>query len=47
MNRTRPISVLVALLALANVALAADPAPIKIKIMALWQAGTVPFKVFE
>lgn len=47
MNRTRPISFLVALLALANVALAADPAPIKIKIMALWQAGTVPFKVFE
>ncbi len=47
MNRTRSISFLIALLALANVAFAADPAPIKIKIMALWQAGTVPFKVFE
>ena len=47
MNRTRSISFVIALLALANVALAADPAPIKIKIMALWQAGTVPFKVFE
>lgn len=47
MNRTRSISFLIALLALANVAFAAYPAPIKIKIMALWQAGTVPFKVFE
>lgn len=26
---------------------AADPAPIKMKMMALWQAGTMPFKVFE
>ena len=34
------------LLALANVAFAAD-APIKIKMIARWQAGTVPFKVFE
>ncbi len=38
---------LVISLALTNVSLAADPAPIKIKIMALWQAGTLPFKVFE
>ena len=38
---------LVVMLAAANVTFAADPTPIKIKMMALWQAGTVPFKVFE
>lgn len=38
---------LVVMLAAANVTFAADPTPIKIKMMALWQAGTAPFKVFE
>ena len=37
----------VVMLALTKVAFAADPVPIKIKMMSLWQAGTVPFKVFE
>lgn len=34
-------------LAFASATFAAEPTPIKIKMMALWQAGTVPFKVFE
>ena len=37
----------IAPLLLASAARAADPAPITIKMMALWQAGTMPFKVFE
>jgi TRAP-type mannitol/chloroaromatic compound transport system substrate-binding protein len=47
MSWTRRFLLSVVTLALTNGALAADPAPIKIKMMALWQAGTVPFQVFE
>ena len=47
MKRTKLFAFLVAVIPLGNVALAAEPAPIKIKMMALWQAGTMPFKVFE
>ena len=47
MNRIKTFVVSVMAMALANGALAADPAPIKLKMMALWQAGTVPFKMFE
>lgn len=47
MTRIRKFLLAVTILGFVNVAFAADPAPIKIKMMALWQAGTVPFKVFE
>ena len=47
MNRMKCFVSLVAMLAVSNATIAADPAPIKIKMMALWQAGTLPFKVFE
>ena len=47
MRWTRRLVLSVVTLALTNVTFAADPAPIKIKMMALWQAGTVPFQVFE
>ncbi len=46
MNRNLFISI-VALLFSSALSHAADPAPTKIKMMALWQAGTMPFKVFE
>lgn len=38
---------LVVLLTDSHLATAADAAPFKMKMMALWQAGTMPFKVFE
>lgn len=47
MTRIKSLLLAVAVIALASDAFAADPAPIKVKMMALWQAGTVPFKVFE
>ena len=47
MNWRKRFLLSVAMLAFASAAFAADPAPIKVKMMALWQAGTVPFKVFE
>ena len=47
MNRRKFFVFLVVMLAAENITFAADPTPIKIKMMALWQAGTAPFKVFE
>jgi TRAP-type mannitol/chloroaromatic compound transport system substrate-binding protein len=47
MKQVRSLVLALAAIALASNALAADPTPIKVKMMALWQAGTVPFKVFE
>ena len=47
MTRTKIFAFWVVMLWLVNTAHAAEPAPIKIKMMALWQAGTLPFKVFE
>ncbi len=47
MKRTKFFAFLVVMITLGNAAIAAEPAPIKIKMMALWQAGTLPFKVFE
>ncbi len=47
MNLKASVVFLVCLLADSQVSIAADPAPIKMKMMALWQAGTMPFKVFE
>lgn len=46
MNRKFSLLFVVMLLGAAS-SHAADPAPIKMKMMALWQAGTMPFKVFE
>ncbi len=47
MNVKHLAAMVVLLFGFVHTALAADPAPIKIKMMALWQAGTMPFKVFE
>ena len=47
MKRMKIFVFLVAMVSIESAALAAEPAPIKVKMMALWQAGTLPFIVFE
>lgn len=47
MKQIKSLVFAVAAIALTGTAFAADPTPIKVKMMALWQAGTVPFKMFE
>ena len=46
MLRRSIITLLLTLFSASLPSFAAD-APIKIKMMALWQAGTMPYKVFE
>jgi TRAP-type mannitol/chloroaromatic compound transport system substrate-binding protein len=47
MKRLTLLAVSFVTIALSPQAVAADTAPIRIKMMSVWQAGTVPFKVFE